>query len=190
MFSILIIVGGVLLRLVPHIPNFAPISAMALFGGVYLKKKYAITIPLVAMILSDYLLLYINPFRSKIFDFSHFYPLSAMFHSTTIYVWGSFLISGLIGIWMRNKKSPSNVVFSSLAGSIQFFLITNFGVWATGMYSRGMDGLIQSYIMGIPFFKWTLFGDLFYTSMFFMAYELALYVSRLPKDLAKASYIS
>jgi hypothetical protein len=40
------------------------------------------------------------------------------------------------------------------------------------MYARDLSGLMQSYIMGIPFFKNTLLGNFFYTAMFFGSYEL------------------
>ncbi len=174
----LMIFGGALLRLVPHIANFAPISAIALFGGAYLNKRFAILVPLVAIAISDYLLLYINPFGDPMINFRTIQPISAMFHSTTLYVWGSFAISGLIGTWLKNRIKPSNIIGASFLASLQFFLITNYGVWATGMYSRGLDGLLQSYIMGLPFFKWTLMGDLFYTGVFFGTYALAVSTSR------------
>ncbi len=178
MLAFFMILGGVFLRLTPHIANFAPISATALFGGAYLNKRFALLVPLAAMAISDYLLLYINPFGNPVVNFSHVQPISAMFHSTTLYVWGSFIISGLIGIWLKKRIKPSNVIAASFLTSIQFFVITNFGVWVTGMYSRGLDGLAQSYMMGIPFFRWTLMGDLFYTGVFFGAYELAIIANK------------
>ena len=155
MIPLFLVILGILLRLLPHIPNFAPITATALFGGVYLNKKYALTLPLLIMAVSDYL---INPVN--------------MFHSTTFFVWGSFLISGLIGLWVRKHNKPGFVLGASLIASLQFFLITNFGVWAMGMYSRDFYGLLQSYIMGVPFYRYTLLGDLFYTTVIFSAYSL------------------
>lgn len=172
MFPLITVLFGSLVRLLPHIPNFAPITATALFGGTYLKKRYAILIPLAIIAISDYLLLYVNPYRYPFFDFSTIHPLSAMFHSTTLFVWGSFLISGLVGLWLRKNKNGVSIVAASMICSLQFYLITNFGVWATGMYSRGIDGLILSYIMGLPFLKWTILSDLFYTGAFFGIYEL------------------
>ena len=68
MIAILLIIGAILLRLVPHMPNFAPIAALGLFGGAYLPKRYAIIVPLIAMVISDYLLLYIHPFASPMAD--------------------------------------------------------------------------------------------------------------------------
>lgn len=154
--TIFFIIMGVFLRLIPHIPNFAPITALALFGGTYLNKRLALILPILTMAISDYLL------------FPH-----SMFHSTTLYVWGSFLISGLLGLWIRKHNKPGFVLGASLIASLQFFLITNFGVWVTtNMYSHDLNGLLQSYLMGLPFYKYTLLGDLFYTVSFFGLYKL------------------
>ena len=140
------------MRLLPHMPNFTPIAAMALFGGVYLNKKYAFFIPLAAMFVSDIFL---------------------GFHPAMPYVYGSFILTGIIGFWLKNHKSTKNIICSSLISSILFFLITNFGVWAGGWYPHNLNGLVESYAMGIPFFKNTVLGDLLYTGVFFGAYELA-----------------
>lgn len=168
-----IILVASLLRLFPHLPNFAPIGAMALFGGAYLNKKYSITVVVAAMLLSDYLLLYVNPFSAQWINLKTLHPPSALFHSTTLFVYSSFLVNVLIGWFISRHKSIPTIIGGSLLASVQFFLVTNFAVWAMGAYAKGIDGLLQSYIMGLPFFKYTLMGDLFYTAMFFGAYELA-----------------
>jgi hypothetical protein len=173
MLEITMIIGGILLRLVPHLPNFSSLSATALFAGTYMKKRYAIVLSLIAIAVSDYLLLYVNPYGSPVINMSHIQPLNAMFHSTTLYVWGSLGISGLIGLWLRRRATASNIVIAALATSLQIYLITNFGAWAGGMYSRDMQGLFTSYVMGLPFLRWTLLGDLFYTTVFFGSYALA-----------------
>jgi hypothetical protein len=169
----LIILSAVLIRLFPHPPNFAPIAAMALFGGTYLNRKYSLVIVFTTLILSDYLLLYINPFSAQFINLSKVYAPTALLHSSTIFVYGSFLLTSLVGIWLRSHKSAKNILSACLFSSILFFLITNFGVWATGMYARNLGGLWESYVMGIPFFKNTVFGDLSYTGVFFGVYELA-----------------
>lgn len=178
MFALLMVVGGGLLRLVPHLPNFTPLAATAIFGGAKLGKKFAIFVPLISLALSDYLLLYINPFGNPKVDFTSIKSIAAMFHTTTLYVWGSFIISGLIGMWLRKHQKLVYIVSASLLASIQFFLITNFGVWAAGYYGPGVGGLLKSYLEGLPFFKWTLLGDLFYTGVFFGTYELAKHPAR------------
>lgn len=171
--SIFFVIFEVLSRLAPHPANFTPITAAAIFGGVYLNKRFALIVPLLTLALSDYLLLYISPYNSPMINFSKVVPISNMFHSTTLYVWGSFMISGLIGLWLKKRRKPLYILGGTVLASLQFFLITNFGVWTTtNMYPHNLGGLIESYIMGIPFYRNTLLGDLFYTAIFFGAYEL------------------
>lgn len=151
---LLIILFAVLMRLVPHPANVAPIAAMALFGGVYLDKKYALIVPLIALFISD---IFIG------------------FHDTMVFVYGSFLLTGVIGIWLRQRKSFLSIFLGALTSSILFFLITNFGVWLVGtMYPKNANGLLESYILALPFFRNTILGDLFYTGLFVGGYELAL----------------
>lgn len=142
---------AILARLLPHPPNFSPIAAMALFGGVYFNKKYALIIPLIVLFISDIFL---------------------GFHSTIPFVYGSFLITGFIGLWLKNHRDFKSILTGTLLSSVLFFLITNFGVWLAGsLYQKNITGLIQSYIMAIPFFRYSLIGDLFYTGIFFGSYQ-------------------
>jgi hypothetical protein len=162
MIIIAIIILAVVLRLLPHLPNFAPVAAIALFSGAYLDRRISPWIPLIIMAVTDYLIVLTS-------GFSTFYlmPTSQMFHSTTPYVWGSFVISSFLGWFLKEKIKPSHIFSISCLASLQFFIITNFGVWASGYYEPGIHGLIESYVMGLPFFRWTLLGDLFYTGFFF-----------------------
>lgn len=171
---LVIIFALALSRLLPHMPNFAPITALALFGGVYLSARYAFVVPLIAMLISDYLLLYVNPFSSPMFNFSHIVPVQALFHSALPMVYISFIISGLVGLWLKNHKTPVYIVLGAAFCSIQFFLLSNGAAWMSGMYDRSIYGLWEAYIAGIPFFQGTLLGDFFYTTTLFGAYELTL----------------
>lgn len=151
-----IILFAVLLRLAPHPANVAPIGALALFGGLYLNKNYALIVPIGAMIVSDMFL---------------------GFHNTMLFVYGSFLITGLIGLWFHNKRSVQNIFLASLLSSTVFFVITNVGVWIfSSVYAKNLSGLIQCFAYAIPFFRNTLIGDLFYISLFAGSYELILKV--------------
>lgn len=173
---IFFILTAILLRLLPHVPNFAPITAIALFGGAYLSRRVALILPFAIMVVSDYLLLY---WTGEGFSFQKIYSPSSLFHSTTFFVWGSFLISSLIGIYLAKRKSLLNVGFASILASLQFFITTNFGVWVMStMYPHTFAGLMQSYIMGIPFFRATILGDLFYTGAFFGSFELVKLISK------------
>lgn len=154
------LLSAIILRVIPHLPNFAPIAALALFGGTYLNKKYALILPLIVLFLSDILIGFYNPW--------------IMFS-----VYGSFLLIGLMGLWLKKHKNLPNVLGASLLGSILFFLITNFAVWAVpySFYPHTLNGLTQSYLMGLPFFRNTLMGDLFYVGAMFGLYELVLFIT-------------
>lgn len=171
------ILAAVVLRFIPHMPNFVPIAAMALFGGVYVNKKYALIIPLAAMIISDVFIGLYNPFLM-------------------ISVYGSFFLIGLMGTWLKNHKTTSNVIGASLLGSVLFFLVTNFAMWkvqpmfSVPLYPQTWQGLVDSYIMGLPFFRNTIMGDLFYTGLMFGLMESVLYVTRKYKiNFSKESYV-
>ncbi len=134
LLSIIIVATGVFSRLIPHAPNIVPIGALMLFGGAYLPKKL-LWLPLLALFISDY--------------FIGFYG------SDMLYVYASFVLTGLIGLLLRSRKKPFFVISGALSSSILFFIITNFGVWAppNNWYPHTLNGLIQSYTMAITFFK-------------------------------------
>jgi len=156
-------------RLFPHIPNFTPIAAMALFGGVYFSdKRMAFVIPLLAMFLSDAAMELIS---------------GQGFHNTMIYVYIGFVLTSIIGLQVKKNTSVLSVTAGSVISSILFFIITNFGVWAQSGFQMGAAGLGTTYVMGIPFFAPTLAGDLFYNALLFGAFYLVQL--KLPK-LVKA----
>ena len=154
MLAYFFILFGALLRVIPHAANFAPIGAVALFGGVYLKKQYALAVPLAAMIISDF--------------FIGFDSLQSR-----LSVYGSFLLIGLIGLAIRNRKNVATVLSGTILGSILFFLITNLVfIYPPNMYPHTWVGQVASYTNALPFFRNTLLSDLFYVAILFGAYEL------------------
>ena len=154
LIALIFVLIGISLRLIPHAPNFAPIAAIALFGGVYFSKKIALTLPVLAVLISDV--------------FIGFYDLKLM-----AAVYGSFILCAVLGFWLKNNKKWHTVAGAAILSSVLFFLITNFAVWAfSPWYAKTFSGIIQSYVMALPFFRNSLLGDLFYTTVFFGAYEL------------------
>ena len=148
-----IIILAAIARLVPHPPNVAPITGLALFSGAKIKNKTAYFVPLLTMFVSDFVL---------------------GFHSTMLYVYISFFIIVLIGKVIKNKKN-SLLLPASLVSSLLFYLITNFGVWfSTTLYPKSLFGLVNCYIMGLPFLRNTVVGDLFYSFVFFYGYSYFL----------------
>jgi hypothetical protein len=140
-------------RLIPHPPNLASISAIALFGGAYFSdRRLAFLIPLAALLLSDLIL--------------GFYS-----HMEIIYLSFAFIVC--IGLWLQKRRSAFHIAGAALASSVLFFLLTNFGVWAfESLYPKTLEGLIACYVAAIPFFQNTLQGDLFFTVVLFGGFTL------------------
>jgi hypothetical protein len=155
LIAIILVFIGTGLRLIPHFPNFVPVGALALFGGFYFSRKIALILPLTIMFISDI--------------FIGYYEIKLMF-----FVYASIFLYVFIGFYLKKNKQWYTVGGGAILGAILFFLITNFAVWAlTPWYQKTFTGLIQCYFMALPFFRNTLLGDLFYTTIFFITYELA-----------------
>ncbi len=158
------IVLAALSRLLPHPPNFSPVEAMALFGGAYFANRaWAIIVPLIAMVLSDIGL-------GLMFGGSYMsYVASLSFWSVYVCI----ALSTVLGFGLRGKVGGANVLGYSLVGSLLFFLVTNFTTWfGSTMYPQTGSGLIAAYVAGIPFFKWTVLGTLFYSAVMFGGFAL------------------
>jgi hypothetical protein len=141
-------------RLIPHPPNLASVTAMALFGGAYLsKRRLAFLVPMAALLLSDLVL---------------------GFYSRMWVVYGSFALVVCIGLLLRRRRTPVAIASAALASSILFFVVTNFGVWVFGsLYPKTMEGLLACYVAAIPFFQNTIMGDALYTTVLFGGFSLA-----------------
>lgn len=154
-------------RLIPHPYNFAPIGAMSIFGAAYFAdKKLAFLVPLFAMFISDLL---VNNLL-----YSSFYGGFTIFTPGFWWMYGAIGLIVFAGIFILKKVNMKTVVAGSLSASIIFFLVTNFGAWlGSPIYPNGLEGLAMSYGAGIPFFHYTVLGDLFYSGVMFGAFEYA-----------------
>ena len=148
----LILFSG-LSRLVPHPWNLTPILAACLFSGYKIKPiGLAIFIPIFAVFISDILLGIYNGI-------------------SWVYISYIFIIG--IGLFLSKFNSIQSKIISTISGTLIFFLISNFGVWiSVELYPKSIDGLISCYLAGIPFYKNTLIGTVFYSSVFFTISEL------------------
>ena len=149
---VMIILIAAFSRLLPHPPNFTPIMAISLLGGVYLKnRQFAVVMPLLAMMASDLVL---------------------GFHGTMIWVYSSIVVISLSASLLKPKMM--NLGFASLGSSLFFFIVTNFGVWITSsFYPKTLTGLGTCYTAGLPFLQNAMVGDLMYVGILFGAFELA-----------------
>ena len=141
-FPISLIFILVLSRLIPHPYNFTPVLAVGVFSGFYFKQIYlSFFVVIFSMFIGD---------------------LFLGFHSTMFFTYISLVVAVLIGLYIK-RFNFTEILFSWLASSLGFFIITNFGAWLTlEMYEKNLTGLFQSYVMAIPFFHNTLISTLLY----------------------------
>ena len=153
-FALAMILLAAALRIAPHPWNFTPVGAMALFSGAMVRdRRVAFLFPLLMLFASD---LFIGS------------------HKLVPIVYASFLLSVLIGRMLQGRCTAFRVAGATLFGAIQFFIVTNFGVWALGsFYPRTVAGLAACYGAGIPFFWNTLAGYALYAGLLFGGFALA-----------------
>ena len=153
-----LIIGLILLaaasRLIPHLPNFTPIGAIALFAGSWMSdSRRGVLTALGALLFGDILL-------------ELAYGIG--FHNQMVWTYGSVALIALMGSrWLKKTINPIKLMAGALGSSILFFLVTNFGVWTGGYYGLNLTGLISCYVAGIPFFQYTLMGDMVYSLILF-----------------------
>ncbi len=147
------VLAAALMRWLPHPPNVAPIGAMALFGGaLFARKSVAVAMVFTAMLLGDLLL--------------GFRPVPIVYVA----------FAGVVGVGflLRNNRGPWRIAGASVAGSVLFFVVTNFAVWAGGaLFPKTFAGLVACFVAAIPFFHNTLLGDAFFTAALFGGFALA-----------------
>jgi hypothetical protein len=200
MLIYIIIFAAIAARFVPHMPNFAPITALAIFSAANMGWKKSVGLTLAVRLISDI--------------FLGFFAWPLM-----LAVYASHLVGVLFGLWIKKTTSLSlggtrdispqegrapqipspseervrerlqswtKVISSSLFASVIFFLVTNFAFLYPG-YTHNIAGITAAYVNGLPFLRGTLLGDLGYTSALFGAYQFALYaktINRLKRAIA------
>jgi hypothetical protein len=148
----------VIIRLVPHLPNATPVSALALVGGVYLGRRWALALPLIALLLSDLAI--------------GFYDWRIMAS-----VYGSFALIGMLSFVVRKHPGVSTVALATCGAPVLFYCITNFAVWIfSPWYAHDLGGLLNCYELGLPFLRAMFLGDFFYVPLFFGAFEAARFL--------------
>jgi hypothetical protein len=134
--------------------GFTPLGASLLFFGSRMPRKhFAVAVALV--IASD---LYLN---------YRVYGLPLTWDQTLIWAW--YVGACAIGTLLRDRVKPLYVAGAALGSAVSFFVISNFGVWASGYvgYPKTFGGLMAAYVAAIPFFEKGLLSDLVFSGAFF-----------------------
>ena len=154
LLPIVIILSLSLTRLIPHPWNFTPMLAVGIFSGFYFKQFYlSLFIVTLSMFIGD---LYLG------------------FHSTMFFTYISLVVAVILGLYIKHFKF-TEIVFSGLASSACFFLVTNFGAWMVlDMYEKNLAGLLKSYVLAIPFFHNTLISTFLYLILLKLLFDFII----------------
>jgi hypothetical protein len=151
---VVLILLAVASRLLPHPPNFAPVAAIGLFAGAAFGRRTAWLVPLAALLLSD-----------AIIGFYH--PVSMFWN------YAGFAACLLLGASVLGPaRTLPRFAGATLASSLAFFALSNFGMWASGYYPRTAAGLVACYTAALPFFRNTLVSDVLYSAALFGGWAL------------------
>jgi hypothetical protein len=159
MDTILLIAIGILSRLMPHPANITAVGGLAVFSGSRYGTFKGILILFITMLVSDFVL---------------------GFHAVMWATYGSLALGVFLSGKFIKKPSYTRLGAVTLTSSVLFYLITNFAVWVVpeSMYPKTFAGLMESYIMALPFFRNSVIGDFFYTGVFFGGLALIAMVSK------------
>jgi len=156
---------GVILRIVYQIPNFSPIVGIALFTTAIFGFKKALYVSLISMLISDVVLGVQS--QMGLITFMSFQPISYLT------ILGILFLSRAL---YSKEITMSKILILPVVSSTLFFIITNFVVWLDlygwGMYTKDLQGLIQCYMMAIPFYRMSFLSDLIFSGSMFGAYYL------------------
>jgi hypothetical protein len=161
LIAAVMILAAALSRIAFYPLNFSPVIAMALFGGAVIKdKKLAFALPLLAMLLSDF-----------IFEITNI--------ATGFWGWGQLVGYGILALitvfgFNLKKINVQNVTGFSIVSSLIFFLLSNTSVWIfdNTTYAQNFGGWVNCLAAGIPFLKNGLAADLVYSALFFGGFVL------------------
>lgn len=143
-------------RVGPHVPGVSPVLASALFAGFMFRRRLpAVSVPVAAMALSDSILGGYEP-------------------GVMASVYLCLVLPAVAGTWLRQRPSVLWVGGAALGASALYFAMTNLAVWFFGgWYPRDLAGLGAAYAAALPFFKFTLAGDLLWSTAFFGGFAAA-----------------
>jgi hypothetical protein len=140
-------------RFLPLPFSFAPVTAALLYFGAR-RPRNEMWVPVAALAAAG---IYLS--RSY-----YGYAVSADLLVTWAWYAGMVLLGGMLA----KNASALRVGAASMAGSVSFFVVSNFAVWAVwSMYPKNMSGLMACYVAAVPFFRNAVVSDLFFAAAFF-----------------------
>lgn len=164
---ILLIALGIFARLMwVDIPNFKPVASLALFAGFFFAQyRIAVAVPLIVMCISDWWLGGYQP----LLKLAVYGSVVAPIFLRGVSRWSVWQIHS--GATWSVMRGSATLLSCSLGASVLFFVVTNFVTWVvTPWYDRSLAGVVECYLAAVPFFRYTLAGDMAFTSSLFGTY--------------------
>jgi hypothetical protein len=169
LFTALLIAVNVIIKILfaPMLTmsGFSPLIGIALFSGMMVSNRNAsFLMPLVALFVSDVIIELL--YRANLFAFAGFYKYQ--FINYTL-----ILLTTLLG-WAFKARNITNVLVGAVAGPTFFFILSNFCVWFFGnhtTYSNDMNGLVQCYTAGLPFYGRALWATIIFLPLIIVSYN-------------------
>lgn len=126
--------------------NVTPLVGLALAAGsIFPSRLVAASVPAAALALSNLALPGGGAYGSWV--------MAAV-------IYAAFMWPVLVGPLARRHR-VATAIGGSLAGSLVFYLSTNFVYWCFGSdYPRTLAGLGECYAAALPFYRWMPVGDL------------------------------
>jgi hypothetical protein len=176
MLAYLFVLLAVAVRFLPHPLAFTPVTAALLYFGARGTRRQ-LWLPFALLAASDVVLT----------KFVYSYPFS--WDHFVSWAWYAAIL--WLGTGLRENTKPLRVIGAAMAGSVSFFLVSNFAVWAAwNMYPKTLAGLTTCYAAGLPFFRRALAGDLLFTAVMFglpvAAPAIARWIGKAPGTAAAA----
>ncbi len=138
--------------------NASVIGALAIFAAARLGFLSGLVLAALAIVLKDVCLYFTTHWWEP-------YPLSWVY-------FGGYAVLGWV--FLRKSVSVSRAAATGLGASLLFFLVSNAVSWVEQAYPYGysLQGLLDCYAAGIPFFRGTLIGDVGFTVALFGAHAV------------------
>lgn len=151
-----LVVLAVFGRVLIPVPNFSPVTGITMFTTWMYGPVIGLAVSLASMIGSDIILAFRQTY-TDFWGFMSFQPI--VYLSMALMVGITYLLRKNMVWWKAGGTALTN--------SLVFFILSNLFVWLDfqgwGMYPKTFEGLIQCYVMAIPFVWPTVLSDLAFT---------------------------
>ena len=152
LFAVLLLIIS---RSLSFIPNFTPTISLIVFISIMFRNHYILAFIIVlSQVISDYFLGY---------------------YSSMLFVYVSYVLIAIASMYILKELNFMRTIGTSFISVLIFYLVSNYGVWQMmDLYQYNLNGLIQCYIAGVPFLKYSLISTLLYSTTIYVLFKFTL----------------